>query len=396
MAKKHFFVGLLVIFIVGSFSEVKGSGSDLYDLAKIRRGVKTKRISSFDRTGGNRDRIENIKPGRKQTIFDVAGAGVINHIWVTMGPKSVSRNDVILRMYWDGSEYPSVESPIGPFFGQGWDESYEFTSLLLSAPPVDGRSMVCYFAMPFADGARIEIENQADEEIAMFYYYIDYTQMKELPEDMGRFCAWYNQEVTETLPEGENQWKMFGPELANNKTGKGNYVILDVKGKGHFAGVNYYVHSPTPLWYGEGDDMIFIDGDEMPTLNGTGTEDLFNMAWCPKTVFSHPYFGCAKANENTGTCGRTHLYRFYVSDPIYFDKSLKFTIEHGVSNCLTLELCSVAYWYQQSPVAKLPPIPDKQARKLKKPIGGSMTFHRWRHAWRQSMGGGTTLWGDEQ
>jgi hypothetical protein len=298
-------------------------------------------------------------------------------------------------MYWDGSEFPSVESPIGPFFGQGWNEAYEFVSLPLAAGPLDGKALVCYFAMPFSDGAKIEIENQNDKEITAFYYYVDYVEMEELPQDSGRFHAWYNHELTEALPEGENEWGMFG-EPGQNKTGEDNYVFLDVKGKGHYVGVNYYVSSPTPMWYGEGDDMIFIDGDELPTLNGTGTEDYFNTGWCPKTLFSHPYYGYARVNENLGWCGRTHVYRFHISDPIYFERSLKVTIEHGHNNCLTLDLASVAYWYQAKPLAKLPPIPDKQSRKPRRPIGNALEFHRWRQEWRKSMGGGATLWGSEE
>ena len=101
--------------------------------------------------------------------------------------------------------------------------------------------------------------------------------MKSLPEKMGRFHAWYNHELTEAPEDGENEWGVLGQQ-GNNLDGKKNYLIADIKGKGHFVGVNYYVHSPSPMWYGEGDDMIFIDGDQLPTLHGTGTEDYFNMS----------------------------------------------------------------------------------------------------------------------
>jgi len=166
-------------------------------------------------------------------------------------------------MYWGGNEFPSVESPSGSFCGQGWDESYDFASLPLAAGPRAGRALVSYFAMPFADGARIEIENQSGKVINYFYFYVDYYEVKKLPKDMGRFCAWYNHELTDALPEGENEWKILG-EQGVNPIGENNYLFLNVKGKGHFVGVNYYVHSPTPMWYGEGDDMIFIDRDDKP------------------------------------------------------------------------------------------------------------------------------------
>jgi len=137
---------------------------------------------------------------------------------------------------------------------------------------------------------------------------------------------------------------MLGPQ--GNITGSGNYLVADIEGKGHFVGVNY-VHSPTPMWYAEGDDMIFIDGEPWPPpLQGTGTEDYFNASWGPKTVLSDPCYGYARVNNDVGWLGRTHAYRFHISDPIYFDSSLKFTIEHGHNNNLTLDMATVAYWYQ--------------------------------------------------
>lgn len=377
-----------------SFSNQIGNG-DLFELAKIKTGLKSRRSSSYDRTGGNKDSIP-IKAHEKINIFDIKSSGYINHIWFTISPppEKLSRNNVILRMYWDGNEFPSVESPIGPFFGQGWEESYEFSSMPLAAGPDKGRAMVSYFVMPFSSGARIEIENDTDQDIKAFYYYIDYVEVKNVPDEMGRFNAWYNHELTQALPEGENEWDMLGYQ-GKNISGKDNYIIADIKGKGHFAGVNYYVHSPTPMWYGEGDDMVFIDGDELPTLNGTGTEDYFNTAWCPKNIFSHPYFGYARVNNDIGWLGRTHLYRFHINDPIYFDKSLKFTIEHGHCNCLTLDLASVAYWYQSLPLSKLPLMPDKEARKPKELIG-LQQIHEWRHEWRKAKGNKDTLWGFEK
>ena len=216
-----------------------------------------------------------------------------------------------------GILFPSVESPLGPFFGNGWNESYDFISVPLSVTPRKGRAYVCYFAMPFSNGARIEIENQTGNEIRALYYYIDYYEMDQLPKNSGRFHAWFNHELAEAHPDGTGM----------NINGKNNYLFANITGKGQFAGVNYYVNSPTPVWYGEGDDMIFIDGDTIPTLNGTGTEDFFNTAWCPEELVQHPYFGYPRVNNETGWLGRTHMYRFFIADPIHFKKSCKVTIE---------------------------------------------------------------------
>jgi hypothetical protein len=319
---------------------------------------------------------------------------MINHIWITIAPEpaKLSRNDIILQMYWDGAEYPSVLSPIGPFFGQGWQESYNFVSLPLATGPLDGRALVSYFTMPFRNGAKISIENQTGTKIDAFYYYVDYLEIDTLPEDLGRFHAWYNHELTGALPDGENEWGVLD-RPGRNPGGDDNYLFADITGKGHFVGVNYYVHSPGPIWYGEGDDMIFIDGDASPTLHGTGTEDYFNTAWCPKELYQHPYFGYARVNGETGWLGRTHLYRFHISDPVYFDKSIRFTIEHGHNNNLTLDLASVAYWYQ-SEARPVPAIPDKDARRPKTTIE-SYHMHKWRHEWRKNRGNDSRLWGNE-
>jgi len=385
----------MILLAGAGWAFAQGVESMLLDAARIHDGVKSKRVSSYDRSGGNNDRFEKIPDGERRTLFDVKGAGMINHIWVTIAPPppALSRHDIILRMYWDGNREPCVQAPIGDFFGQGWNESYNFASLPLAAGPREGRAMVCYFVMPFAKGARIEIENDSGRNIDAFYYYVDYVKMKKLPDNMGRFHAWYNHELTKAPPEGENEWGTLGA-VGENKTGKDNYLILDTTGKGQYVGVNYYVHSPSPMWYGEGDDMIFIDGDKEPTLHGTGTEDYFNTSWSPKELFHHPFYGYGRVNNDVGWLGRTHVYRFHITDPIYFDKSIRVTIEHGHNNCLTLDLSSVAYWYQTEPHKPFPPMATR-AERAPKPFIGVVDIHRWRDSWRKSHGNGPTLWGNE-
>ena len=393
--KRLSFVLVALLSLVLGINAQENLTGDMYNLTKIRSGVRNHRVSSYDRSGNNRDHLKEIKPGDTRVLAEIEGAGIINHIWVTIapGPGELSRNDIILRMYWDGNDYPSVESPIGPFFGQGWNEQYNYASLPLSAGPNTGTGLSCYFAMPFAKGARIEIENQTERTIDCFYYYIDYVSVDKLSKDAGRFHAWYNHELTEALPEGETEWGVVGPQ-AENKTGKDNYVFADIKGKGHFVGINYYVQNPSPMWYGEGDDMWFIDGEDTPSLIGTGTEDFFNTAWCPKDPFSHPYFGYPRVNNDIGWLGRTHVYRFFIDDPIYFEKSLRATIEHGHNNCLTLDMATVAYWYQSEACA-LPAAPTKEERAIK-PLINNVDIMKWRHEWRKNHAYDPKLWGNEQ
>ena len=382
------FIGLLLTNIDCQAQKV---GGELGNLAAIKKGFRNRRISSADKNGNNGDWIDSIKPGEKWSVA-ISGTGIINHIWFTISPMNIMRNNLIFRIYWDGKSYPSVEAPLAAFFGNGWDEYYEFASLPLAVGPQGGTGLVSYFQMPFANGARLEIENQSDETISRLYFYIDYVEMKKLPNDLGRFHAWYNHELTDALPEGETEWGLVGPQI-NNVDGAGNYLFADIKGEGQFVGINYYVHSPSPMWYGEGDDMIFIDGEEKASLLGTGTEDFFNTSWCPKTIFIHPYYGYARVNNDNGWLGRTHVYRFFISDPIYFEKSLKGTIEHGHNNNLTLDISSVAYWYQ-SEAGILPPAPPKADRTPKEFIR-DQDMHRWRHEWRKNSGNGSKLWGNE-
>jgi hypothetical protein len=385
---------LLSLVLYSSVILSQNAGSEMSQLSQLRNNVKSRMISSYDRTGGNGDCLSGIKDGEKVTIFNVKGAGIINRIWITIAPgaEQLNRNNIMIRMYWDGSSFPSVESPIGSFFGNGWDESYNFVTVPLAVSPGAGKSYVSYFSMPFSNGARIDIENQSGQKIDAFYFNIEYAEMARLPENSGRFHAWYNHEVTEALPTGENEWGVLG-ETGKNRSGRDNYLFADIKGKGQFVGVNYYVNCPSPMWYGEGDEMVFIDGDTIPAFNGTGTEDFFNMSWCPKEPYQHSYFGFGRVNNETGWLGHTHLYRFFITDPVVFEKACRFTIEHGHNNNMTLDLTSVAYWYQDSP-GKLPRSFSKEERQPK-PIIGAVEIHKWRHAWRLDKGSGEKLWGDE-
>ncbi|HZH98253.1 MAG TPA: glycoside hydrolase family 172 protein [Fimbriimonadaceae bacterium] len=374
-------------------------------LSKIAQIVdaRSKRVSSFDRTGGNADHTK-IAPGETLVMAEMEGAGIVKHIWITISSRDeLHRRNLVLRMYWDGNEHPSVESPLGDFFGQGWGMKYNWASLPLAAAPRDGNALVCYFPMPFGNGARIEVENQGSEEVGAFYYYVDYEEHASIPDDLGRFHAWYNQELTQPESDSgdvENEWAIFGP-TPKNPSDANNYLFCDIEGRGHFVGVNYYVNCPTPIWYGEGDDMFCVDGEPWPfSHHGTGTEDYFNQSWSPDEHYLHPYFGTARApgrGNNSplfGWLGRTHCYRFHMEDPIRFTRSLRASIEHGHANCLTLEIATVAYWYQTMPHKPFPPLPSAEARRPRPEIP-HVEAHKWRESWRQSQGGGF-LWGDEK
>lgn len=368
----------------------------LNHISRIQSGIQTKRKSSYDPTGGNEDFI-TIPAGDTVKLADLAGAGIIKHIWITVGAvdRFIRRNAVI-RMYWDGEEAPSVESPLGDFFGQGWGEEYNFISLPLAVAPKSGKALNSYFPMPYGDGAIITLENQSSEPINSFYYYIDYEVHQEMPAGEGRFHAWWNREVTAVHPEaGETEWGVIGAP-GNNQSTLHNYVFADIVGSGQLVGINYYVDNPGPMWYGEGDDMWLIDGEPWPgSLHGTGTEDFFNSAWCPNERYAHPYFGYAKVPDKFGWMGRTHCYRFFLEDPIRFEKSLHASIEHGHDNNLTLDIATVAYWYQSEPHQSFPPLPARENRSNMPEITVG-AVHQWRHEWRKMKGSVPTLWGNEK
>jgi len=318
-----------------------------------------------------------IPAGETFVMGEIEGAGIIKHIWITVNHEDPhSRRNLILRMYWDDQEHPSVESPLGEFFGQGWGLNYNFQSLPLCAAPEEGRALVCYFPMPFRKGARVTITNDSESDLRSFYYYLDYEKHPSLPEDLAYFHAQYRQEHTQ--PEDgtgwENEWECFG-EFQKNTTDANNYVFCQPEGTGHYVGVNYYIQSDTPIWYGEGDDMFLVDGEAWPgSSHGTGTEDYFNQSWCPRQLYTHPYFGTARLpgegnnSEKFGWIGRTHVYRFHMEDPIRFKKSLRASIEHGHANALSLDLASVAYWYQTLPSKPFDRLPTRAEREPKKEI----------------------------
>ena len=338
-----------------------GFGSSLRDLPRLRSS-RSRRTSSWDQTGGNDDRL-TMEPGETATLVDVIGAGCVNHIWITAAHDKMERTPdalepdflrkVLLRMYWDGEEEPSVIVPLGDFFGVGHARPANFASLPIQMSPKDGKSFNCFFHMPFANGARIEAVSEMEHERVFLYYYIDYEEYDELEEGLGRFHAqWRRQNPTDGVPEDEqsNETFLFSGE---NIGGESNYVILDAQGRGHYVGCVLNVHNLRDThkwnWYGEGDDMIFIDGEEWPpTLHGTGTEDYFNTAWGPQQEYSAPYHGITLGGGDNWS-GQISLYRFHVEDPITFERSIRVTIEHGHANKRSDYSSSVAYWYQQEP-----------------------------------------------
>ncbi|MFX0177336.1 MAG: glycoside hydrolase family 172 protein [Candidatus Hodarchaeota archaeon] len=344
--------------------------SSLNDIAKIHPdSLKRKRFSSYDRSGGNHDWID-VKPGEIVVLGEEEAAGSIKHIWCTMSCKSKHYlRNIIIRMYWDGEseKKPSVEVPIGDFFGVGHAKKEEFVSLPLQMTPRAAKGFNCWWPMPFSSKFKITLEND-NPNLLKFYYYIDYEIYEdgfENEKSYGRFHAqWRRENPTKPklvdIKTGEKFTKRK-PIRFNYVGGKNtepleeNYRILEAKGKGHYVGCHLDIDNITLFpfinWPGEGDDMIFIDDDiskKKPTLYGTGTEDYVNQAYGPGKKYSAPYFGTIKPG-GFNFWGNITYYRFHIEDPIYFNKEIVVTIEHGHDNHRSDDWSSTAYWYQIEP-----------------------------------------------
>lgn len=251
-----------------------------------------------------------INPKETFTLAEIDESGCIQHIWMT--PTGNWRFS-ILRIYWDDEKEPSVECPVGDFFGMGWGEYAHLNSLAVCVNP--GSAFNSYWQMPFRKKCKITMENLADAPMRL-YYQIDYS-LTEVPEDAAYFHAQFRR--TNPVPY------------------KDVYTIVDgIKGKGHYVGTYMAWQVNNNRWWGEGEIKFFMDGDkQFPTICGTGTEDYFcgsyNFDRGGKYIeFSTPYAGLHQVIRPDGTYRanqRFGMYRWHITDPIRFEKDLKVTIQ---------------------------------------------------------------------
>jgi len=281
-------------------------------------------------------------------IMDNDGPGAIRHIWITLDSKFY--RNVILRMYWDGDDSPSVECPVGDFMCCSWNNRQEILAQPINVNPSGG--MNCFFPMPFKKHARITVTNDSPNDLPHFFYTINYT-LEPVPDDALYFHA---------------QWRRSNPV----KYGA-DYLMADgIEGQGQYVGTFMSWQQNNAGWWGEGEIKMFIDGDdESPTICGTGTEDYFGGAWCFGKSFSAPYFGFLQVAGQSGQVGaRMTLYRFHVHDPVFFKSDLKATMQalgwrsEGRYLPLQDDIASVVYWYQTLPHAPFPVLPERNEREI--------------------------------
>jgi hypothetical protein len=386
--KKNVFTALIAcLFLSGSalaqgkFNGIEAGMNNIFRLsdAKTRsispenfNGAKGKGGMAVEGTGkhASRDlgRGWKVSPSvviKSRTTFTVAeidGPGSIQHIWMT--PTGVWRNS-ILRFYWDDETNPSVEVPVGDFFGMGWGQYAPLQSLAVCVNP--GSAFNCYWPMPFRKKCRITMEN-IDERDMVLYYQVDYI-LTEVPADAAYFHAQFRR--SNPLPY------------------KGVYTLVDgIKGRGQYVGTYIAMGVHNNGWWGEGEIKFYMDGDtDYPTICGTGTEDYFcgsydfdtrkkneaGVEYSDYTEFSSPYSGLHQVIRGDGhykVSQRFGMYRWHITDPIRFEKDLKVTIQalgwrsEGRYLPLQDDIASTVFWYQTEPHNPFPALPDKDGLEV--------------------------------
>ena len=324
--------------------------------------------SRLSKTNLNADRLENIAPGETVMLAEMNGPGEITRIWFTISSyEAYWPRKLMLKIYWDGEENPSVESPIGDFFGLGHGMLYPYVSIpfVISGEAVLTRygglgapGLNCYWPMPYLKSARIEITNEGQKDIERFYYGCDFREYKAPLQDVGFFHAKYRQEMPTVIGQ--------------------NYKVFEAIGKGHFVGLNMSVELYQDKWWGAGDGMIWVDDEEVFSVASTAGEDYFGGTWSYLGgTFCAPFIGnplqspaVAKPFDNAShTKGaRWNVYRYLIPGPVPFEKSIRmeFEVIEDVS-CDELiyrqdHYSSVAYWYQSEPHTDLFNIPSAEDR----------------------------------
>ncbi len=323
-----------------------GGNDDALGLARMK-SYSAARVSSANRFVASNDDSKRILPGETLVMADLQGAGVVTHIWLTVADSEFAWPRLLrIRVYYDGHKTPSVDAPLGDFFAVGHGSERNVFSNMVRDSSM-GRARNSYWPMPYRRSCRITVSNEGRRMAAMFYYHVDYRKYDSLPKDVGYFHAYYRQE----RPARRGR----------------NYAFLDIKGSGHYVGTVMSVVQTQVSWFGEGDDLFYVDGAAKPQIVGTGSEDYFNEAWGLRDI-TGPWTG-TPITEGEKLGSRLTGYRWHVPDPIPFKTSLWAGIEHSgwtanpdgsVRSGFEERpdfFSSVAFWYQQGVNEGLPEPP---------------------------------------
>ncbi|HET6383969.1 MAG TPA: glycoside hydrolase family 172 protein [Armatimonadota bacterium] len=326
-------------------------GHGLLDALALPQIGRSRRISSNEQPNWNDGNFDMtvLLPGQELELPVLQGPGCIRHIWMTSHAGGVAELDSVnLRIYWDGRSEPGVEVPLGDFFAVGQGTPAVVESVPVQVSPTG--SLTCFWTMPFKESARIVVRNDNADRTTGLYWQVDWTQLSGIPDDTPYFHARYRQEYPA-------------------RSGR-DYVIADIAGRGQYVGTVMSITLSQDGWFGEGDDFFYIDGEEVPSLQGTGSEDYFNDAWGFRTRTGH-WFGQPRwQGDRAGDSGV--CYRWHILDPVIFERSLRVAIEHKGNRAESEDswyverpdfISSVAFWYQTGEPAPHERMPEWPARR---------------------------------
>ena len=365
-------------------SEFNGLGMNLGNLSQLAK-AQTRSISAENFTGAKgkggmatdgtgaaaaRDLGQgwkvspsiSIASGETATLAEINGPGAIQSIWIS----GYTGKDLILRLYWDDQEHPSVETPLPDFFALPFGATYRHegreTSVRVNSQPVmvaPKSGLNCFWEMPFRKNCRITLENIHPVHPQVSYYQINYT-LTEVPDTCAYFHAHYRR--TNPVPYKEN------------------YTIVEgIRGRGQYVGTSMGWGINNNGWWGEGEIKFFFDGDdEFPTICGTGTEDYFGGSYNwdvagKYEIYSTPFLGMHQVVRPDGTYNAQHrhaMYRWHVMDPVRFEQEMRVEIQalgwrsEGRYYPGQHDICSVAFWYQTLPSAPFPAFPNRDALEI--------------------------------
>jgi hypothetical protein len=341
--------------------------SPLFDVA-TPRDARTRQVTSFGRDADRGGTFWGTRPaparrkrvflaaGETHTMARLEGAGVITRLWMTMLPfRSRAFRELVLRMYWDNETAPSVECPVGDFFGALLGRRLSYVSEPFT---ITNGAYLSTWPMPFGTSARLDITNEGTSAVDPLFYEVTYYE----------------------VPASEHPLRFHAHWRRENPTRRGTpYVILDARGSGHYVGCHLFLQN-REWWlrprltrvvfpYGaglgllEGWESIRVDDEAEPSISGTGTEDYFNSAWYHLIGgrISTPHHGVLTRDLLRA---RVAMYRFDIPAPVPFTRSIAVRMDHGFENELAGDYVSVAYWYQTEPHAAFPALPPPAQRTL--------------------------------
>ncbi len=283
----------------------------------------------------------HIQAGKSTNSAIIEGPAVIRELSVSLDEGNISPlqknallRDIVINVYWDGSNEPSVSAPIGDFFGSGW-KTIRYQSTYFGALE---NLFYNRFPMPFKEQCRVEFINESDTDIAITLG----LRTDRYPDNKSIFGYLHT------------SWNKSNPEEVGSP-----HPVVHAKGKGKYVGCILNTLSRDQSWWLlEADEYMYIDDDTFPRWHGTGLEDYFNAGW---------YYGNALAQAFHGIIFkapfRTIQYNIHQTDPVQFNKRFLMEWERGPANESHGLMESTAFYYMGVPSGSGSDLLSKDARR---------------------------------